>query len=111
MEAEGDDDELQGGAVGADGEHPDLPTRRSEPDRGGVGGLGSGGGVGRYCTAGYGGWRCGDEEKGRQRWGMTLSEGRMTPLDPAAEWGGGVPLTVTAAGVGRRRQGQSDPKP
>ena len=34
MEAEGDDDELQGGAVGADGEHPDLPTRRSEPDRG-----------------------------------------------------------------------------
>jgi len=42
---------------------------------------------------------------------MTLSEGRMTSLDPAAEWGGGVPLTVTAAGVGRRRQGQSDPKP
>ena len=34
MEAEGDDDELQGRAVGADGEHPDLPTRRSEPDRG-----------------------------------------------------------------------------
>ena len=34
MEAEGDDDELLGGAVGADGEHPDLPTRRSEPDRG-----------------------------------------------------------------------------
>jgi len=34
VEAEGDDDELQGGAVGADGEHPDLPTRRSEPDRG-----------------------------------------------------------------------------
>ena len=34
MEAKGDDDELQGGAVGADGEHPDLPTRRSEPDRG-----------------------------------------------------------------------------
>ena len=34
MEAEGDDDELQGGAVGADGDHPDLPTRRSESDRG-----------------------------------------------------------------------------
>jgi len=34
VEAEGDDDELQGEAVGADGEHPDLPTRRSEPDRG-----------------------------------------------------------------------------
>ena len=34
VEAEGDDNELQGGAVGADREHPDLPTRRSEPDRG-----------------------------------------------------------------------------
>ena len=34
MEAEGDDDELQGRAVGADGEHPDLPMRRSEPNRG-----------------------------------------------------------------------------
>ena len=34
VEAEGDGDELQGRAVGADGEHPDLPTRWSEPDRG-----------------------------------------------------------------------------
>jgi len=34
VESEGDDDEQQGGSVGADGEHPDLPTRRSESDRG-----------------------------------------------------------------------------
>jgi len=40
-----------------------------------------------------------------------FSKGRMTPLDPAAEWGGGVPVAVAAAGVGMRRRGQSDPKP
>ena len=42
---------------------------------------------------------------------MMFSKGRMTPLDPAAEWGGGVPLAVVTASVGRRRRGHIDPKP